>query len=168
MKSDNRCRTAETHDLPALTEIYNQAVLGTTGTFDTEPKTVEERTEWLGRQGEREPVIVSFDEVRVTGWAWLHLWSLKRAYEGTGEVTLYVREEERGNGVGTILLRALLDRAVELRYRTVLARIESGNDASLSLHRKAGFDRVGVMREVGLKLDRLLDVHILQKRFEVE
>ncbi|NNE07461.1 MAG: N-acetyltransferase [Gemmatimonadetes bacterium] len=166
MTSDHGCRPAEERDLPAITEIYNQAVLGTTGTFDTEPKTVEERAEWLGRQGEREPVIVSFSDERVTGWAWLHLWSPKRAYEGTGEVTLYVREDDRGNGVGTALLRALCESARSLGYRTLLARIAEKNDASLRLHEAAGFERVGTMKEVGFKFDRLLDVHLLQKRIE--
>ncbi len=166
MMRHHRCRPAEEPDLPAITEIYNQAVLGTTGTFDTEPKTVNERAAWLRRQGEREPVIVSLAGERVTGWAWLHLWSPKRAYEGTGEVTLYVREEDRGNGIGTVLLGALLDAARTLAYRTVLARIAEQNDASLRLHETAGFEVVGVMRGVGLKFDRLLDVHLLQKRIE--
>lgn len=163
-----QCRDAEMRDIPAITDIYNQAVLRTTGTFDTEPKTEAERADWLGAIGARECVLVSVDDGRddakVTGWAWLHLWSPKRAYESTGEVTLYVDEARRGGGIGTVLLRELVGRAARLDYRNLLARIAEGNDASLRLHERAGFETVGVMREVGFKFDRRLDVHLLQKR----
>src|SRR5215469_9005020 len=74
-------RRAELDDLPAITEIYNEAILTTTATFDTEPKSVDERLDWYNTHDERHPVIVAIVEERVVGWASISRWSQRRAYD---------------------------------------------------------------------------------------
>ena len=67
-------RRAELADVPAIAEIYNEAVLTTTATFDTEPKSLEDRIRWFHSHGERHPILVAVVEDQVVGWASLTRW----------------------------------------------------------------------------------------------
>jgi L-amino acid N-acyltransferase len=156
-------RRAGYDDLPAITDIYNEAILTTTATFDTEPKSVEERTDWLQSHDERHPVLVAIVDEKVVGWASLSRWSDRRAYDDTAETTFYVKSRFRGQGVGRKLKDAIIEEARRLRFHTLIARVAEGSEASLHLNESAGFVLVGTLREVGRKFGRLLDVHILQK-----
>ena len=82
-------REAKESDLGRITEIYNQAILTTTATFDTEPKTTEERKEWFQKHSEKYPLIVAELEGRVIGWASLTPWSDRCAYSDTAEISLW-------------------------------------------------------------------------------
>jgi phosphinothricin acetyltransferase len=157
-----RIRRAEIADVPAITEIYNEAILTTTATFDTEPKTVAERTAWLQTHDGRHPVLVATVDENVTGWASLTRWSERRAYDRTAETSFYVHSKHRGRGVGRRLKDSIIDEARGLGFHTLIARIAEGSDASIHLNRSAGFEHVGTLREVGFKFGRLLDVHIMQ------
>lgn len=156
-------RRAALDDLPAIVSIYNEAILTTTATFDTEPKTVAERTEWFQAHGERHPILVAVEEGEVVGWSSLTRWSERKAYDETAETSFYVRADARGRGIGRGLKQATIDEARRLGFHTLIARVAEGSGASLHLNEQAGFVHVGTLREVGRKFGRLLDVHILQK-----
>ena len=158
-----KIRKAQLSDLNAITEIYNEAILTTTATFDTEPQSASERSEWLKSHGERHPVIVAEADGTVLGWASLSRWSERKAYDDTAETSFYVKSEYRGQGVGRKLKEAIIGEARRLKFHTLIARIAEGGDASLHLNESFGFVRVGTLKEVGRKFGRLLDVHILQK-----
>jgi len=155
-------RRARVEDLPAITEIYNEAVATTIGTFDTEPKSADDRRRWFLGHGPRHPILVSESDGRVVGWAALSPWSDRLAYERTAEIHVYVASAARERGIGTRLVRTLLDVAPDSGIHAILARIASGNDVSLRLHESFGFERVGTLQEVGTKFGRLLDVHLLE------
>ncbi len=155
-------RPAGWDDLPAITKIYNEAVLTTTATFDTEPKTVDQRADWFRAHGERHPVLVAEAGGQVVGWASLSAWSPRRAYDDTAEVSLYVLASQRGQGIGRRLMAAVLAAGRQAGLHTILARVTEGNAVSVGLHHSAGFELVGVMREVGFKFGRRLDVHLMQ------
>ena len=97
-------RPATVNDLPAITEIYNEAVLNTTATFDTEPKSMEDRLAWFHNHTERHPILVSTHETVITGWASLSKWSERSAYDTTVEVSVYVHVDFRGQGIGKKLM----------------------------------------------------------------
>ncbi len=156
-------RKAQLADVNAIAEIYNEAILTTTATFDTVPKSASERMDWLKSHGERYPVIVIEVDGTVVGWAALSRWSERHAYDDTAETSFYIKGGYRGRGLGRKLKSAILDEARRLRFHTVIARIAEGGDASLHLNESFGFVRVGTLKEVGRKFGRLLDVHILQK-----
>jgi L-amino acid N-acyltransferase YncA len=156
-------RPAELSDVAAIAEIYNEAVLTTTATFDIEPKSVEERTHWLQSHDARHPVLVALFDGRVVGWASLTRWSDRPAYDETAETSFYVHSEHRGRGIGRELRHAIIKEAQRLGYHTLIALIAEGSEASIRLHQSAGFVHVGTLKQVGRKFDRLLDVHILQK-----
>ncbi len=159
-------RAARREDLPAVTAIYNEAVARTTGTFDTEPKTLDAQREWFDRHGPAHPVIAAEEEGRVVGWASLSPYSGRCAYARTAEVSVYVAEPARGRGLAGALLDELMRLGRAAGIKQVLARITQGNEASLRLHARRGFVERGRLRRVGEKFGEILDVHLLQASLE--
>lgn len=161
---DITIRPAVLADAAAIAAIYNQAVLGSTATFDTKPETAEEREVWLRRHtAPQHPVLVAERDGRVVGWASLSSYSDRCAYEATAEASAYIDERERGRGVGTALMQAVLDAGRAGGVHAVLNRICTENAVSLKMAERLGFFEVGVMREVGVKFGRTLDVMLLEK-----
>lgn len=156
-------RRARPTDADAITEIYNEAITLTTATFDVETKSVEDRAAWLETHDERHPVLVAETGEGVVGWASLSPWSDRKAYRATGEVTFYVLAACRGQGIGRLLQDGLIAHAVGQGFRTLIALVTAGNDASMKLCESSGFEHVGTLKRVGDKFGQLLDVHILQK-----
>jgi L-amino acid N-acyltransferase len=158
-------RPAIDSDVPVITEIYNDAIENTTATFDTEIKTVVDRLQWLRMHDAQHPVIVAEFMGNVVGWASLNRWSDRIAYDCTAEVSLYVHKDFRNKGIGKQLLEVLTLEGEKAGLHTLLARITEGNEKSIYLHERLGFINIGVMKEVGMKFGKYLDVHILQKVF---
>ena len=156
-------RRSQLSDAAAIAHIYNEAILTTVATMDTESKTPEERTQWLQSHDDRHPVLVAEVDGTVVGWASLTQWSDRPAYGATAETSFYVHSTHRGRGIGRKLKEAILDEARRLGYHTLIARITAGSIESVHLNESTGYVHVGTLREVGRKFGRLLDVHILQK-----
>ena len=176
--------TAGLHgDARAVAAIYDDAVRTTTATFDTVPKTVADRAAWLASHDARFSAFIADDASwrgavpdlsddavpesadlagAVVGWATISRWSERCAYDGTGETSIYVRPDARGKRVGSLLISALVEHARAAGFHVLLARIVTGNEASERMHAAVGFTSIGVMREVGRKFDRWLDVGLWQ------
>ncbi|MCH7483999.1 MAG: N-acetyltransferase [Chloroflexi bacterium] len=149
-------------DVPAILDIYNEAILHTTATFDIEPQTLDERLQWFRETRPPHCVIVAEDEGQVVGWGCLRGFRSRVAYRFTAEDSVYIHEEHRGSGVGTLLLAELIERAKEGGFHSVMAGMTEGNPASEALHRRFGFAEAGREREVGYKFERWLDVVWMQ------
>ena len=156
-------RFATENDLGGITDIYNEAILTTTATFDTDPVTEAQQRDWFADHDARYPVLVAEADGDVVGWASLSRWSGRCAYADTAEISLYVKSNWRGRGIGKQLIGETVQAGQDAGLHTVLARIADGNEVSVHLHKSVGFELVGIMREVGFKFDRLLDVHLMQK-----
>jgi len=159
-------RKAAIEDLVEITEIYNEAILNTTATFDTQPKTLEEQQTWFANHQPKHPILVAEQDGLIVGWASLSKWSDRCAYSGTAEVSLYVRKEYRGKGIGRQLLKALIEEGKNISLHTVIARIAGDNKVSLSLFESEDFQKIGAMKEVGRKFGKLLDVNLMQKIYD--
>jgi L-amino acid N-acyltransferase YncA len=159
-------RKATLADLPAITDIYNEAILNTVATFDTTPKTLDEQKAWFEKHGPKYPVLVAVEAKIIIGWASLSQWSDRCAYVDTAEISLYIKEGERGKGLGRQLSGAVLEAGKKAGLHTVIARMAEGNDASLHLAESLGFRPIGVMQEVGRKFGKLLDVQLMQIIFD--
>lgn len=155
-------RQAAFDDLGQITEIYNDAIEKTTATFDTEPKTPEEQESWFASHDARHPVLIAARDGLIVGWASLSKWSDRCAYSDTAEISLYIKEEYRGKGIGKKLMKAIIQEGKTAGLHTVIARIADSNDISIELCKSFGFQHIGTMREVGKKFGKLLDVHIMQ------
>ncbi|MCS7460094.1 GNAT family N-acetyltransferase [Paenibacillus doosanensis] len=156
-------RTAAKADVKAILDIYNEAILHTVATFDTVERTLEQQEAWFDQHGSRYPIIVAELGGTVVGWASLNAYSDRLAYERTSELSLYIHHDFRGKGIGKQLIQRVLEEGKTAGLHTVLSRIVEGNDSSIYLHRLYGFEYIGVMREVGFKFDRMLDVILMQK-----
>ena len=158
-------RKAVYTDVPAITGIYNEAILTTTATFDKEPKTTTSQRKWFKAHGLKNPIVVAVEGGKVVGWASLSAYSDRCAYADTAEISVYVKESFRNRGLGKKLMQAVLDAGKKAGLHTVISRIASGNNVSIDLHHQFGFTDIGVMKEVGSKFGQLLDVYLLQKMY---
>lgn len=157
-----KIRLARNDDLNAIVAIYNEAISETATTFDTETKTVESQREWFNKHQGKHPIYVCENESEVVGWASLSSWSDRCAYSDTAENSVYVFKKHHGKGFGKALMKILVDSAREHKIHTVVARISDGNEASIALHKQFGFKEIGVMKEVGKKFGRLINVNLMQ------
>ncbi len=155
-------RTARPEDAAAIAAIYNHAVLHTTATFDTEPKSAENRLEWLSDRARQHPVIVAEEDGIVLGWGAFSGWSDRCSYAATVEMSVYIDPAHTRQGLGRTLSSELLRLAPVVGVHNILSRICSENTASLAMAERLGFTTVGTMHEVGRKFDRWLDVVVLE------
>ena len=161
-----KIRSARREDLDAITEIYNEAIIKTVATFDTEPKTYEEQKKWFDDHGSKNPILVAEQNGVIVGWASLSKWSDRCAYSDTAEISLYVKEEYQKKGIGRRLIDAIVIEGEKAGLHTIIARITAGNESSLHLHRSVGFTHIGIMKEVGKKFGKQHDVHLMQKIYK--
>lgn len=151
-------RHATAEDVPAITAIYNDAVLTTTASFDLEPKNEDDRRVWLEEHVPRYPVLVATHRDQVLGWGSLSQFSDRAAYDGTAEISVYVQRDSQRRGVGRALTVALLDEARAGDFHVIIARICTENLGSIAMVRSLGFVEAGTVHEVGCKFGRWLDV----------
>ena len=156
-------RLAVDTDAEAIRDIYNQEVLGSTVTFDLVPRGLETQVAWLAAHDGAHPATVATDEAgEVVGFGSLSPWRSRPAYNTSVEDSVYVRDDQRGQGVGRLLLADLVERARSHGFHAVFARIVGGHEASIALHVALGFEVAGVEREVGRKFGRWLDVVVME------
>lgn len=156
-------RAALDADLDAVAAIYAREVRESTATFDITPPP---RSKWEGLLASAHPgdhFVVAAAEAGVVGFAYSSPFRPKGAYDRTREVTVYVDPSAAGRGVGRLLYDDLLARMERGGVHTALACISLPNDASERLHRACGFERQGVLRDVGRKFDRWIDIVWWQK-----
>ena len=188
-----RIRLAELADAEAIRAIYNVEVLGSTNTFDMVPRTKSEQEAWILEHSGVHPAIVAVEDAGghpeqpgvpgdrpggpggesggragangeiVLGFGSLSAFRERSGYSATAENSVYVDRAQRGKGVGQALLAELLVMASAHGFHSLIARIAGHNETSIGLHRAAGFELVGVEREVGRKHRQWLDVVELQR-----
>ncbi|HWE65601.1 MAG TPA: GNAT family N-acetyltransferase [Acidimicrobiales bacterium] len=168
-------RLAAPGDAEALRAIYNVEVLESTNTFDMVPRTLPEQEAWLLEHRGVHPAVVAVDRDRgaqghtgaggdiVLGFGSLSVFRERSGYAATAENSVYVDRAHRGRGVGQAILAELLTLASAHGFHSVIARIAGHNETSIGLHRAAGFELVGVEREIGRKHRQWLDVVELQR-----
>ena len=158
-----KIRNATIKDLDEITKIYNEAILKTVATFDTEKKTFEEQKIWFENHGPKNPILVAEQDDLVIGWASLSQWSDRCAYSDTAEISLYVKEKYQNRGIGKKLLDLIVKEGKKFGLHAIIARITEGNQVSINLHKSVGFKHIGVMKEVGIKFGKRLDVFLMEK-----
>jgi phosphinothricin acetyltransferase len=151
-------RPATDSDLVAINDIYNHYVHHSTCTYQEEPEPLAARRQWFKHHGDSHPVIVAEADGQVVGWGSLSAYHARSAYRRTVENSVYVHPQHHRGGIGSLLLQELILRAHELGYHIIIASIDGDQTASIALHAKFRFEKVGHLRQVGFKFDRWLDV----------
>ncbi len=158
-------RAATTDDAEALAAIYGHHVLHGFGTFEEEPPSAAEmdnRRAAIAARGL--PYLVSEDAGRVLGFAYAGPFRPRQAYRYTLEDSVYIAPDAVGRGVGKAVLSAVIAACEALGIRQLVAVIgDSGNAASIGLHRSLGFVDAGVGRSFGWKHGRWVDIVWMQK-----
>ena len=171
-----RIRLAEMADAEAIRTIYNVEVLESTNTFDMVPRTRSEQEDWILEHRGVHPAVVATEppgsgvsgpagangEI-VLGFGSLSPFRERSGYSATAENSVYVDRAQRGRGVGRALLAELIELASAHGFHSLIARVAGHNETSIGLHTAAGFEVVGVEREVGRKHRQWLDVVELQR-----
>ncbi|MNJ17842.1 N-acyltransferase YncA [compost metagenome] len=157
-------RDAVPADLPGIREIYNDAVLNTTAIWNEQAVDLGNRQAWFeARQAQGYPILVAVDATdQVLGYASFGDWRPFEGFRHTVEHSVYIRNDQRGNGLGPKLMHALIERARACNKHVMVAAIESGNAASIRLHQRLGFTLNGQMPQVGVKFGRWLDLTFMQ------
>jgi phosphinothricin acetyltransferase len=157
-------RDAVSADLPAIRDIFNDAVLNTTAIWMDGVVDLANREAWFAARAQQGyPILVAVDEAdAVVGYASYGDWRPFDGFCNTVEHSVYVRSDQRGKGVGPLLMQALMERCKAGGKHVMVAAIESGNAASIRLHERLGFITTGQMPQVGRKFGRWLDLTFMQ------
>ncbi|HBH38375.1 MAG TPA: GNAT family N-acetyltransferase [Curvibacter sp.] len=158
-------RPSRETDIAAIAAIYTHYVLHSTCTFEIEPPSPADmaarRTEVLSRNL---PWLVIEEAGQVLGYAYCNWFKPRPAYRYSAENSIYLAPGSEGRGLGRLLLAELAAQAEAVGVRKLIAVIgDSGNAASVGLHRKLGFEPVGTVRSCGWKFDRWLDIVLMEK-----
>jgi L-amino acid N-acyltransferase YncA len=156
-------RAASRKDVTAINAIYNQAVEHTTASWDLTPEPLENRLDWFDHKvAGGWPVLVAEDDSGVVGWGSYGPFRSKDGYARTVEHSVYVDLDRRGAGIGTALLRPLIEQARADGHHVMIGGVSADNLGSVAFHQHHGFVEVARFREVGRKFDRWLDLVFLQ------
>lgn len=153
----------ETQHLAQIKEIYDHYIVHTTATFHTEPVTVEELAEGIHPGHARYPSFLIFSDGVMAGYMYSNWYKKRQAYDRTAEVTLYLKPEFTGKGIGSKAL-SYIETQCKLKGIVVLLAVISGeNKGSISLFSRLGYEQCAHFKRVGEKFGRLLDVVVYEK-----
>lgn len=158
-------RAATEEDAVAIAAIYNEYILHSCITFETEAVSSEEMKRRMLLIADSYPYLVCEEEGEVVGYCYAHAWKEKEAYRHTAETTIYVHPHKRCTGIGRRLMQALLTACQERGLHVLIACITVPNEASVALHREFGFRQASHFHEVGYKFGQWLDVYDFEFRY---
>ena len=159
-------RLAKPSDARSLLDIYAPYVENTAITFEYEVPTIEDFATRIAKTLEKYPYLVAEEDGVILGYAYASTYYARAAYDWAVELSVYVSLDSRGQGVGTKLYDALEYLLDQMGYVHFLACISLPNEASLTLHRKRGYQQVAHFPKIGYKFNRWHDIVWLQKSLE--
>ena len=151
-------RSIELSDCKSITDIYNCYIETTTSTFEEIPITVLEMQDRVNRIRELFTYLVYEENGEILGYAYVDTFHSRSAYRFTLEDSIYLRNGYQGKGIGKALLDKLLNEVKKRDTHSIVAKIALPNERSVNLHEAFGFKNAGILKEVGRKFDKWLDV----------
>jgi phosphinothricin acetyltransferase len=152
-----RIRTALPADVGAIRSIYGRAVIETVASLETEVPSEQEMFARMQARPRQPWLVAELDGV-VVGYAYGGRHHARAGYRWSSDVSVYLAEGHRGQGVGRALYERLLPEIRALGYQMLFAGITLPNAASVALHEAFGFVPVGVYRDAGWKHGQWYDV----------
>lgn len=154
-------RHAMIDDLPRIVEIYNSTIESRLVTADTEPVTVESRTEWFLNHSAKRPIFLFLKNNEIAGWLSFETFYGRPAYGKTVEISLYLDENFRGIGLGEYAVKEMKRIASELDIETLLAFTFSHNTRALKLFMNQGFVKYGELPDIAIMDNQYYSLTIL-------
>ncbi len=156
-------RPAIDSDLDEILAIHNAAIRDSLAIWTELEVDRADRERWLAaHDAAGHPIIVAEIDGAVAGYAAYGPWREKSGYRHTVENSVYVAEGFQRQGIARLLMVDLIELARENGIHVMIAAIEAGNLASIALHEQLGFEPPQIMREVGIKFDRWLDLAFMR------
>ncbi len=155
---------ASRQDLPQILAIYNEVIRNSTAVYSEVEFTTARGGAWFDAKAEHGfPFIVARDANDIVGFGTFGEFRPWPCYRHSVEHSLHVRADCRGRGIGRALLVELIARAAAMHKHVMVAGVDADNAASIRMHERLGFERVGHLREVGFKFGRWLDLVFLER-----
>jgi phosphinothricin acetyltransferase len=151
-------RAVRKADAAIIADIYNYYIKNTTITFEEQSIDAVEMLSRIEKITARYPWFVYEQEGQVIGYAYASSWKSRTAYRYNAELTIYLQPDQKGQGVGTILAKHVINLLREQKIHSVISVVTLPNQASAALHKKLGFQKIAVFKEVGYKFEQWLDV----------
>lgn len=151
-------RFATADDAADIAGIYNYYIEHTTVTFETEPVSESVMALRIKTIASEFPYLTYMADGKVAGYCYIHKWKERAAYGHTFEVTIYLAPSHCHKGIGTRLLKELIENHLPDDCHVLIASITEGNAASRKLHEAFGFKQASHFTQVGFKFGRWLDV----------
>ena len=158
MQSNVTIRAVCAEDAAAIVDIYNEYVLHTTISFETEPLSTEMMRERIVNYSAQYPYLVAEVGGKLVGYCYAHAWKERAAYCRTWETTIYLHPDACSAGIGQRLMSALIEQCKAAGCHVLVACITGDNVNSCRFHERLGFVPVSRFPQVGFKFDRYLDV----------
>lgn len=151
-----------------ILEIFNEAIVNSTALYDYKPRTMANMEAWFAAKSASSFPVVGLEDMEgsLLGFASFGPFRVQPAYKYSVEHSVYVRADQRGKGLGKVLLRLVIDAARVDDYHAVIGAIDADNKASIALHQAFGFKEVGRLPQVGFKFGRWLDLVFMQLTLE--
>ena len=156
-------RLASESDIEAILTIYNQGIEDRVATLETESKNLAYMREWYQEHTGRYTVIVAESEGSIIGWASLNPYSHRCAYQGVADLSVYIDREQRGKGVGSLLLEEIEKQAMKNNFYKIVLFTFPFNELGQGLYRKRGYREVGVFKNQGIVDGQFVDVMAMEK-----
>jgi phosphinothricin acetyltransferase len=162
-----KIRSYKDNDAESIVAILNYYIVNSTAIYDYDLRTVNQQlTLFEDKLKKGFPIIVASIENRVVGFGYYSEFRFREAYKFTVEHSVYVQPNEHANGIGSLLLKSLIDLAKQQNLHTMIGVIDSENQSSINFHKQFGFETVGIIKESGYKFDRWLHSTIMQLMLE--
>lgn len=157
-------RLANLDDIPSITEIYNEGIEDRTATLETRLRTADDMKNWFTGRGKRYKVVVITDETgKVHGWASLNVFNSRCCYSGVADISIYIKREMRGKGLGKKLLSFLVQVAKENDFHKLVLSTFENNEQGQGLYNSQGFRKVGTYMNQGILDGKLINITIMEK-----
>lgn len=159
---------SEAEHAAAILEILNDAIANSTALYDYQPRPPEAMITWFAtKRAGGFPVVGAVDASgTLLGFASWGTFRAFPAFKYTVEHSVYVHQDQRGRGLGELLLREVIRRAREAQVHVLVGCIDATNAGSIALHTKLGFVHSGTIMEAGFKFGRWLDAAFYQLKLE--
>ncbi|MCK2002686.1 arsinothricin resistance N-acetyltransferase ArsN1 [[Brevibacterium] frigoritolerans] len=156
-------RVAMETDIDSIKEIYNQGIEDRVATLETELKDQAFMEEWFAKHIGRFKVIVAEQEGEIVGWASLNQYNNRSAYNGVADLSVYISRDNRGKGIGGLLLQSIEKLAKENDFNKIVLFTFPFNQIGQGLYKKRGYREVGVFKNQGILDGEFVDVMAMEK-----
>ncbi len=158
-----KIRPLKHSDLPRILQIYNYYITDTTVSFEEEPLTLEAFTSRVDSICKNYPFIVAEEDGLVIGYAYLDRFHERSAYRYTADLSIYLDKDRLSKGTGSVLLEKIEELGRQQGITSIISLVTGENTRSIAFHKKHSYREVGIMKNVGIKFNRSLDVCYFQK-----